>query len=402
MEAGADPIIGRGVAESRPRSVLQVLPALETGGVERGAVDIAAAVAAAGWRALVASSGGAMVRELVRAGAEHVTLPLARKSPFALRANVAPLAALIESEGVDIVHARSRAPAWSAYEAARRTGRPFVTTFHGTYNFGNALKRWYNGVMARGDRVIAISDFIADHVRRNYGVGDERLRVVPRGIDLEVFDPARVNSERIVQLAGKWRLPDGVPVVMLPGRLTRWKGQAALIDALTVLGRRDVCCLLVGDDQGRHGYRKELERRIRTRGLDGVVRIVGHCDDMAAAYMLADAVVSASLDPEAFGRVAVEAQAMGRPTIVTDHGAARETVLAGETGWLTPPGNAGALARALEAALALDADARETLAARAMPRVRAKFSKQAMCDRTLAIYRELLDERAAAGAAPAA
>ena len=402
MEAGADPIIGRGVAESRPRSVLQVLPALETGGVERGAVDIAAAVAAAGWRALVASSGGAMVRELVRAGAEHVTLPLARKSPFALRANVTPLATLIESEGVDIVHARSRAPAWSAYEAARRTGRPFVTTFHGTYNFGNALKRWYNGVMARGDRVIAISDFIADHVRRNYGVGDERLRVVPRGIDLEVFDPARVNSERIVQLAGKWRLPDGVPVVMLPGRLTRWKGQAALIDALTVLGRRDVCCLLVGDDQGRHGYRKELERRIRTRGLDGVVRIVGHCDDMAAAYMLADAVVSASLDPEAFGRVAVEAQAMGRPTIVTDHGAARETVLAGETGWLTPPGNAGALARALEEALALDADARETLAARAMPRVRAKFSKQAMCDRTLAIYRELLDERAAAGAAPAA
>lgn len=402
MEAGADPIIGRGVAESRPRSVLQVLPALETGGVERGAVDIAAAVAAAGWRALVASSGGAMVRELVRAGAEHVTLPLARKSPFALRANVAPLAALIESEGVDIVHARSRAPAWSAYEAARRTGRPFVTTFHGTYNFGNALKRWYNGVMARGDRVIAISDFIADHIRRNYGVGDERLRVVPRGIDLEVFDPARVNSERIVQLAGKWRLPDGVPVVMLPGRLTRWKGQAALIDALTVLGRRDVCCLLVGDDQGRRGYRKELEQRIRTRGLDGVVHIVGHCDDMAAAYMLADAVVSASLDPEAFGRVAVEAQAMGRPTIVTDHGAARETVLAGETGWLTPPGNAGALARALEEALALDADARETLAARAMPRVRAKFSKQAMCDRTLAIYRELLDERAAAGAAPAA
>ena len=239
MEAGADPIIGGGAAESRPRSVLQVLPALETGGVERGAVDIAAAVAAAGWRALVASSGGAMVRELVRAGAEHVTLPLARKSPFALRANVASLAALIESEGVDIVHARSRAPAWSAYEAARRTGRPFVTTFHGTYNFGNALKRWYNGVMARGDRVIAISDFIADHVRRNYGVGDERLRVVPRGIDLEVFDPARVNSERIVQLAAKWRLPDGVPVVMLPGRLTRWKGQAALIDALTVLGRRD-------------------------------------------------------------------------------------------------------------------------------------------------------------------
>ncbi len=402
MEAGADPITGGGVAESRPPTVLQVLPALETGGVERGAVDVAAAIAAAGWRALVASSGGAMVRELARAGAEHFTLPLERKSPLALRANVAPLAALIESEGVDLVHARSRAPAWSAYYAARRTGRPFVTTFHGAYNFGNRLKRWYNSVMARGDRVIAVSDFIADHVRDNYRVGDERLRVVPRGIDVNAFDPARVSSDRIVQLAGKWRLPDGAPVVMLPGRLTRWKGQTVLIDALTVLGRHDVCCLLVGDDQGRRGYRKELEQRIRARGLEGVVHIVGRCDDMPAAYMLADVVVSASLDPEAFGRVAVEAQAMGRPTIVTDHGASRETVLAGETGWLTPPANASALARALEEALALDAAARETLAARAMPRVRAGFSKQAMCDRTLAVYRELLSESAGSGAVRAA
>jgi glycosyltransferase involved in cell wall biosynthesis len=222
---------------------------------------------------------------------------------------------------------------------------------------------------------------------------------VHRGIDFSQFDPARASSERIIKLAGQWRLPDGVPVIMLPGRLTRWKGQTVLIDALAALGRKDVRCLLVGDDQGRQGYRAELERRIGARGLDGVVHIVDDCGDMPAAYMLADVVVSASLDPEAFGRVAVEAQAMGRPTIASDHGAARETLIAGETGWLTPPGDAAALARALGEALTLNAAGRAALAARAIERVRANFSKEVMCAATLAVYRELLDEATAGQAA---
>ena len=399
MEAGSDRSTGGDAAKRRGPTVLQVLPALQTGGVERGAVDVAAALIAAGWRALVASSGGAMEREVTRAGAEIVTLPLASKNPFVMRANIDRLAALIEAENVDLVHARSRAPAWSALYAARRTGRPFITTFHGAYNFANRLKHWYNSVMARGDRVIANSDFIADHLRQHYGADDGRIRVVPRGIDFSQFDPARASSERIIKLAGQWRLPDGAPVIMLPGRLTRWKGQTVLIDALDALGRRDVRCLLVGDDQGRQGYRAELERRIEVRGLEGVVHVVDHCDDMPAAYMLADVVVSASLDPEAFGRVAVEAQAMGRPTIATDHGAARETLIAGVTGWLTPPGDAAALTRALREALALNAAGRAALAARAIERVRAKFSKETMCAATLAVYRELLDDSAAAGQA---
>ena len=399
METGSDRTTGADAAKRRGPTVLQVLPALGTGGVERGAVDVAAALASAGWRALVASSGGAKEREVQRAGAECVTLPLASKSPFAMRANVDRLATLIGAEDVSLVHARSRAPAWSAFYAARRTGRPFVTTFHGTYNYGNRLKRLYNSVMARGERVIAISHFIADHLREHYGVAESRIRVVHRGIDFSQFDPARASSERIIKLAGQWRLPDGVPVIMLPGRLTRWKGQVVLIDALAELGRRDLRCLLVGDDQGRQGYRAELKRRIRERGLDGVVHVVDDCDDMPAAYMLADVVVSASLDPEAFGRVAVEAQAMGRPTIASDHGAARETLIAGVTGWLTPPGDASALAGALNQALTLNAGGRAALAARAIERVRAKFSKEAMCAATLAVYRELLDEAAAAGRA---
>ena len=395
MTSEPDPINGGGATE-RPvappagtPSVLQVLPALETGGVERGTVDIARALVEAGGRAVVASAGGVMVREIERAGARHVVLPLDAKGPLAIRANIARLRALIEAEGIDLVHARSRAPAWSALYAARRAGVPLITTFHGTYSIGNPLKRLYNAVMTRGDRVIAISEFIAGHIRENYPIDEARLRVVPRGIDFALFDPARVSAERLVALSRRWRLGDGMQVVMLPGRLTRWKGHRVLIDALADLGRHDLRCLFVGSDQGRAGYRRELEERARRRGVDGVVQIVDDCRDMPAAYMLADAVVSASLDPEAFGRVAVEAQAMGRPTIAIDHGGARETVAAGETGWLVPPGDARALAAALEHVLALDRAARERLAERAIARARARFSRETMCARTLAIYREL-------------
>ena len=372
-------------------TVLQVLPALETGCVERSTVDIAQALVVAGWGSLVASAGGPMENELRRAGADHWQLPLSGKNPFVIRANVARLVELIEAEGVDLVHARSRAPAWSAYHAARRTGRPFVTTFHGAYNVNNPLKRRYNSIMARGDRVIANSKFIDAHMAEHYHPDPARVRVVPRGIDFERFDPEQVTNERMIRLSDRWRLPDGAPVVLLPGRLSRWKGHQVLIEALAQLGRPDVRCLLVGSDQGRDSYHRELQKLIKTHGLDQSVHIVDHCDDMPAAFMLADVVVSASLDPEAFGRVAVEAQAMGRPTIATDHGGARETLVHGETGWLTQPGNIHALMTALEAALDLDPSARQALAGRAMARVRAKFSKQSMCEATLAIYGELLD-----------
>lgn len=369
--------------------MLQVLPALGSGGAERGCVDVAIALVKAGGTALVASAGGPLERELTRAGAQHVVLPLDSKNPFVLRANADRLAELIEGHRVDIVHARSRAPAWSAYAAARRAGRAFLTTFHGTYNERTYLKHLYNAVMAKGDLVIAISQHIADLVVRRYRIDPSRVRLIPRGIDFEVFDPGHVTPSRLVQLAQSWRLVDGMPVVMLPARLTRWKGQLVLVEALARLGRKDIRCLLVGSEQGRRGYRRALQARIAALGMEAVAHLVDHCNDMPAAYMLSDVVVSASTDPEAFGRVMVEAQAMGRPVIATDHGGARETVRAGETGWLVPPGDAEALASALGTALALDGGARERLAALAMAHVRAHFSKEAMCAKTLAVYDEL-------------
>lgn len=371
--------------------VLQVLPSLVTGGVERGTIEIAQALTAAGYKAVVASSGGPMVRELTRCGAVHVELPMGAKNPLVMRSNVARLEAVIREHQVDIVHARSRAPAWSALAAAKNTGAHFVTTFHGTYNLGGfGLKHFYNSVMTKGERVIAISEFIAEHMRRVYGTPPEKIRVIHRGVDLAKFDPVRVSAERIIQLAHRWRLPDGFPVITLPGRLTRWKGQEVLIRALAELGRHDVRCLLVGSDQGRTGYRQELTDLIRRLGLTDVVHIVDECNDMPAAYMLTDIAVSCSTDPEAFGRVVVEAQAMGRPVIASDHGAPRETILPGRTGWLTPPGDHVALAGALDRFLKLSPEQRGDMAQLAQSFVRANFTKEAMCERTLAVYEEVL------------
>ena len=394
--AGVNSSIADGAAKAPPPVVLQVLPALETGGVERGTVDITEAIAGAGWTALVASSGGPMVREVERAGGTHLTLPADTKNPLSMRANAGRIATLVAAHGVDIVHARSRAPAWSARAAARRTGVPFVTTFHGTYGASNWLKRRYNSVMARGDRVIAISNFIAGLVTSEYGVEPGRVRVIPRGIDFEIFDPAAVSAERMIQLSKQWRLPDGVPVIMLPGRLTRWKGHGVLVEALARLGRDDVRCVLVGADQGRSRYRQEIEDHIARAGVGPLVQQVGNCRDMAAAYMLADVVVSASTDPEGFGRVAAEAQAVGKPVVATDHGAARETVVDGETGWLVPPGDPDALAAALARVLAMNSAEREALGERSMAHVRGHFSRDEMCRASLAVYRELLPRSAAA------
>ena len=385
--------------------VLQVLPSLETGGggVERATIDIAAAITANGAPAFVASSGGHQVNELDRCRATHITLPLASKSPLVMRRNVQRLVDIIELYGINIVHARSRAPAWSARAAARRTGCSFITTFHGAYNYGTGIagawKKRYNAVMADGDIVIANSNFIAELLLANYNVPEERIRIVPRGIDLNVFDPARATAARVVDLANRWNLPDDASVVMLPGRLTRWKGQSLFIEALALLKARqgsekfNVVGLLVGSDQGREAYRAELEQQIKALGLAGQVQVLGHCPDMAAAYMLTDVVVSASTDPEAFGRVVAEAQAMGRPVVVADHGGAAEQVIVGETGWLVAPGDATGLADALAGALAIGADARARLADTAIKHVRHVYSKTGMCSATLDIYAELRQRR---------
>ncbi len=376
-------------SEGRPPAVLQVIPRLVTGGAERGTVELTEALAAAGWNAYVASAGGPLEHLISRSGGTHLTLPLASKNPLVMRRNVTALARVIRGLDIDIVHARSRAPAWSAWAAARATGRHFVTTFHNAYGVSSRLKHRYNSVMARGVRVIAISDFVAEHAGRVYGVGFDRLRTIPRGVDLDIFDPQQVTGARMANLAGQWRVPDGAPVVMLPGRLTRWKGGLDFVAAIAALGRRDIFCLMVGAEQ-RSGFRRKLEAAIARHGLNELFRIVEDCRDMPAAYMLADVVVSASTDPEGFGRVIVEAQAMGRPVVATDHGGARETIVPDTTGWLAPAHDPLALGAAIGAALSLGPAERSLLARRAIAHIAAHFTRDQMCAKTIAVYEELL------------
>ena len=314
-------------------NVLQVLPSLITGGVERGTIEITQAITEAGATALVASAGGLLVPQIEHAGGAHITLPLTIKSPLGIWRNAAALEALIRDRKVSLVHARSRAPAWSAWLACQRTGVPFVTTYHGTYSEGVPGKRLYNGVMARGRVVIAASHFIADLVTARHHVDPSRIQVIPRGVDPAVFDPAAISADRLAHLAAAWRLPDGVQTVMLPGRLTYWKGHAVLLDAIARLNRPNVMCVFVGSHQGRHGYVTQLERQASRLGIADRLRLVGQCDDMPAALCLAQVVVHASTQPEAFGRVVIEAQAMERPVIASDLGGPVETVRHGDTGW---------------------------------------------------------------------
>jgi len=319
-----------------------------------------------------------MVHELARVGADHVELPLASKNPVVMTRNIGRLRALIGERGVDIVHARSRAPAWSAFFASRKEGVPFVTTFHAPYNRGAPFKTLYNSVMTRGDRVIAISNFIADHIEQVYKIDRRRIRVVHRGIDVDLFDPRRIPAARVIKLAGEGRLPEDVRVVLLPARVTRWKGQAVLIEALSRIDTTGLRCLIVGDEQGRAGYRRELDRLVDRLGLGAVVQFVGK-----RLYGLAGVLSPGDghqIGAQLFDLVGADQIRHGQKTL---------------TGWLFEPDSIDALAGTLDGVLRLGPSAREHIAERAMANVRANFTKEQMCARTLEIYSEVLTEASA-------
>ena len=381
-------------------TILQAVPRLDAGGSEQAAVEIAAALGRAGARALVATEGGRMATALAEASGEMVRLPMASKSPFTMLANARRLAELSEARQVDLVHARSRAPAWSALIAARRTGRPFVTTYHGAYASPGPFKNLYNSVMARGDVVIANSEYTARLIAARHGTYRERIRVIYRGIDPAQFTPEAVSEQRLARLRTSWDVREGQPIVLQAARLTSWKGQKLVIAAAEQLRREgrlgDVVFVLAGDAQGREGYRSELERMIEAADLGDRVRLPGHCGDMPAAFALARVALIASTSAETFGRTSIEAQAMGCPVIVSDIGAAPETILPESpdrqefTGWIVPCNDAAAIAAKVDEALTLAPEAYAALGARARRHVSAKFSLREMQRATLAVYDELL------------
>ncbi len=374
--------------------VLQVLPSLNGGGVERGTIEVAQALKNEGYDSLVASEGGFLEKELNRIKVEHITLPLATKNPLKIWRNTESLYQIIKDRGVDIIHARSRAPAWSAYFAAKKAGIKFLTTFHGTYGTGPFnIKLPYNRIMTKGDLVIAVSDYISSIIKNDYQIPEQKIRVIHRGVDTNLFDASKVSRSRIIALAKKWNLPDGATVIMLPCRLSRWKGHHLMLEALTELKERDdIYCIFVGSLQGKDSFRKEIEHFASGLGLGGKVRMISYCDDMPAAYMLADIVVSAATKPEAFGRTIVEAQAMGKIVIAADEGGACETIKNGLTGFLFKSKDSTSLADALKRVLDMSGREKEVLTQTAKCCAETEFSTQAMCAKTLKVYEELAEK----------
>lgn len=375
---------------TRPRTILQLLPRLDQGGAERVAVEIAEAVAQSGQRALIAASPGHLAGAATRAGAKIIGLPLDTKSPFKIWRNINRIVDLSLDEHVDLIHAHSRAPAWSGYHAAKKLRVPFVTTYHGSYSENSSFKHRYNQIMVNSDRVVAVSHYIADLIATRYGTRAEKIRIVHGGVDTAIFDPDAVRGDRSVRLARAWRADAGQPAIMLPGRLTGWKGQKLFIQALAKMRHKDALGILVGSDQGRTAYTESLVNLAEQLGVGHRLRIAGHADDMPAALMLADIVVNCSTNPEAFGRTIIEAQAMGRVVVAADHGGARETIVDGSTGLLVPPGNAEALADTLDSILDQDVPSRIAFGAAARAHVEAHFSLRMMQQHMLSIYAELL------------
>ena len=370
--------------------ILQVVPSLGSGGVERGTIEMVQAIARAGGQPLVASAGGALEASVIDAGGRHMRLPLASKNPMRIWRNVGALARLIRAENVQLVHARSRAPAWSASLAATRVGIPFITTYHAPYDESTPGKRAYNAVMARGERVIAISRFIAELIQERHAVPSTRIRLIPRGVDPAQFDPATLDPVRIDALRQAWGLSDRPPIVLLPARLSRWKGQDVLIAALRWIRTPGLVVVIAGPLQHRDRYLAQLRSRAAALGATERVRFVGACDDMPAALALADVVVSASTEPEGFGRTVIEAQAMRRPVVATDHGGAAETVEHGVTGWRVAPGDPVALAAAIDRIIGLPAAERAAVGLAAREAVLARYTTAAMQRATLSVYAELL------------
>ena len=374
--------------------IVQIVPQMNRGGVERGTVEIAEAISARGWKAVVICNGGRMENQLRRAGAEVYTLPVDTKNPLKWPAVRRRLKAVLLSVGADIVHVRSRAPAWIALPLTRAMGIHSISTIHSKFVPKNFVKRIYNQKMLSADGIIAISDYVKSVITSHYSeaISEKAIQVIHRGVDLDVFDPVKVSQHRIVRLSETLNLPDDGPVVMLPARATEWKGHAPLIEAVARLEAKDVTLLLLGAGDGHSRFIERLRALAIKTGLDGRLRIASGTDDMPAALMLADVVAMPSTVPEPFGRVALEAQAMGRPVVAFKHGGAIESIQEGETGWLAEPNNEEDLARCLQLALKLGPRQRTIWAKRARAHVESAFSTQQMCEKTLEIYADFLQK----------
>lgn len=374
--------------------IIQVLPALQQGGVERGTVEIAAALQAAGIRNYVVSNGGKMVPELTALGVEHIQMPVHTKNPILILINAIRLARLFRRLGTTLIHVRSRAPAWSVRWACCWTKIPFITSYHGRYGTRPAwLKKPYNRVMLKGKKVIAVSEFVKKHLQDEYGVPENHIRLIHRGADIDRFNPDTLSPDQVQALADAHDVPRDKPIITLVGRLSRMKGHTVFLQALQQMHHKEITVLLVGGNP-KGDYETELRILLDALPPETTVRLFGvPSDEIPVVYALSDICVQPSLAPETFGRTMAEAQAMGKVVVAFAHGGACELIQDGQTGFLTPVGDAAALAKTLDRVLDMSPAERTALGQRAQRSVREHFPIRKMCEQTLALYQELAEEQ---------
>jgi len=378
--------------------VLQVIPKLGYGGAETGCYDIAHYLPENNCESYIVTSGGDLLKFINKEKVKIIKLPVQSKNPIIIFINFLALIGVILINNISIVHARSRAPAWSCLLAAKITGRKFVTTFHGTYNFNSKIKKFYNSVMVRSDLIIAGSNFIFSHIKENYTKyldAKKKLLVIFRGINVDYFDPTTKLDSDEKKLLKKWQIEKDKRIILLPGRLTGWKGQEVFIEAVNLvnieLGYEAFYAVILGSDQGRDLYKKKLTRLTEQHRLVNQVKFVDHCKDMALAYKVSDIVVSASIEPEAFGRVAVEAQSMEKPIIASNIGGSNETVIDEKTGFLFESNNAKSLSQKILKMLSMDEASLNSIGKKGRKNIIQKFNVEKMCFSTYSEYKKLLN-----------
>ena len=371
------------------KTILQVVPALISGGVERGTLEIAKSIVKAGYHSIVLSAGGPMVESLVNSGSEHVTLNVSSKNPIIIWKNMRKIAHIIRSKNVDIIHARSRAPAWSCYMASKTTNTRLITTFHGIYNFKNFLKKFYNSVMTEGSSVIAVSNFVKKHIIDNYKVDSSKITVIHRGVNHNEFSKDKLSDKKLNYYRKKYNIPEGKPVLLMPSRMTRWKGHEVLIDALEKIKHLDFYCIMVGDVAKHPSYVSRIKKKIHQYKLQSHIQLFGNESDMINLYGISNIVLSTSVEPEAFGRTIIEAQAMEKIVIATNIGGACETIQDGFNGFHVKPNDSSSLAQKIERSLSIIGSEQEkNMTTRARKTASEKFSLEKMLNSTLAIYEQ--------------
>jgi len=378
--------------------VLQVIPKLGYGGAETGCYDIAHYLPENNCESFIVTSGGELLKFVDKKKVKVIKLPVNSKNPLLIFFNSLALIWIILYNNISIVHARSRAPAWSCYLATILTGRKFVTTFHGTYNFESKLKKFYNSVMVKSDLIIAGSNFIFSHIKENYSKYfdvNKRLRVIFRGINVDYFDPTTKIESDEKKLLKQWEIEKDKKIILLPGRLTSWKGQELFIEAINLvnieLGYEAFYVVILGSDQGRDLYKKKLTRLSEQFRMNNQVRFIDHCKDMALAYKISDIIVSASTEPEAFGRVAVEAQSMEKPIVASDIGGSNETIIDEKTGFLFDSGNSKSLSKKILKLLYLDETSLKLIGTEGRKNVIKKFNVEKMCFSTYSEYKKIMN-----------